>query len=68
MKYDHFLIIYGAGSEANYQLLLSTTETNLKLAAQLVQSEERVKELEERLNKNSRNSSKPPSSDEFIKP
>jgi len=40
-------------------------ETNIKLSAQLSQLEERVKELEDRLNKNSSN---PPSSDEFIKP
>ncbi len=43
-------------------------ETNIKLSAQLSQLEERVKEFEGRLNKNSSNSSKPPSSDEFIKP
>lgn len=38
------------------------------LSTQIALQEERIKDLENRLNKNSRNSSKPPSSDEFIKP
>ncbi len=37
-------------------------------AAQIARLEARIKELEQRLNKNSRNSSKPPSSDGFKKP
>ena len=68
MNYYQFLSIYNSGPEATYKLLISTMETNIKLSAQLAQLEERVKELEDRLNKNSSNSSKPPSSDEFIKP
>ncbi len=68
LKYEQFLSIYNSGPEATYKLLASTMETNIKLSAQLTQLEERVKELEDRLNKNSSNSSKPPSSDEFIKP
>ena len=68
MNYDQFLSIYNSGPEATYRLLFSTMETNIKLSAHLSQLEERVKELEDRLNKNSSNSSKPPSSDEFVKP
>lgn len=37
-------------------------------AAQIKQLEARIKELEQRLNKNSSNSSKPPSSDGLSKP
>jgi uncharacterized coiled-coil protein SlyX len=37
-------------------------------AAQIKQLETRIKELEQRLNKNSSNSSKPPSSDGLSKP
>ena len=68
MKYEQFLDVYNAGPEATYKLFLSVMETNLRLQAQVAHLEERVKELEDRLNKNSQNSSKPPSSDEFIKP
>lgn len=68
VKYEQFLDIYNAGPEAVYKLLSAIMGTNISLSAQVAIHEERIKELEERLNKNSRNSNKPPSSDEFIKP
>jgi len=65
MKYEQFLKIYQEGPEAVYKLFMEIIETNAKRTALL---EERIKELEARLNKNSRNSNKPPSTDEFVKP
>lgn len=75
MKYEQFLEFYNAGPEPVYKLLLSIIETNKvlmdkvsSLSQQVAIQDERIKELESQLNKNSRNSSKPPSSDEFVKP
>lgn len=68
MNYEQFLDIYNAGPEAVYKLLSAIMETNIRLSVQVAIQEERIKELEDRLNKNSRNSNKPPSSDEFVKP
>ena len=75
MKYEQFLEFYNAGPEPVYKLLLSIIETNKvlvdkvsSLSQQVTLQDERIKELESQLNKNSRNSSKPPSTDEFIKP
>ena len=75
MKYEQFLEFYNAGPEPVYKLLLSIIETNKvlmnkvsSLSQQVALQDERIKELESQLNKNSRNSSKPPSSDEFVKP
>ena len=75
MKYKDFLDIYYAGPETTFKLFLSVIETNTLLVKQVELlseqvrlQEERIKDLENSLNKNSRNSSKPPSTDEFIKP
>lgn len=68
MKYDDFLLIYNAGPEATYKLLLSMMDTSLKQSARIHQIEEQVEELQQRVNKNSSNSSKPPSSDNYVKP
>jgi transposase len=75
MKYEQFLEIYQAGPEAVYQLVSGIIETKMmfmdkvaSLSQQVALQEERIKELEAQFKKNSRNSSKPPSSDEFIKP
>jgi len=68
MKYDDFLSIYNAGPEATYKLLLAVMESSLKQSARLHQVEEQVQELQQRVNKNSSNSNKPPSSNGFIKP
>lgn len=75
MKYEQFLEFYNAGPEPVYKLMLSIIETNkvlmdkvTSLSQQVALQDERIKELESQLNKNSRNSSKPPSSDEFVKP
>ena len=63
MNREEILTIYEAGPEAVINL------TN-QLAARTAKLEEHVKSLEERLNKNSRNSNKPPSNDAYatIKP
>jgi len=68
MKYEQFLETYNKGPEAVYQLVTMLMESNTKLSEQVTILEARVKDLEERLNQNSGNSSKPPSSDEFVKP
>jgi len=68
VKYEQFLEIYNAGPEAVYKLLSGVMETNEKLLTTVALQEERIKELESRLGKSSCNSSKPPSSDEFVKP
>jgi transposase len=68
MRYDDFLLVYNAGPEATYKLLLSIMENSLKQSAQISRLENRVKELEERANRNSQNSNKPSSADPFVKP
>ncbi len=68
MKYEQFLELYKEGPEAVYQVLSSVIQLNALLIERTEKLEKRVKELEDRLNKNSKNSSKPPSTDEFIKP
>lgn len=60
MEREEILAIYEAGPEAVINLI----EQLLAIIAEL---EERVKSLEEQLNKNSRNSSKPPSTDAYAK-
>jgi len=67
--------IYRAGEEAVVRVLLEmdrrihTLERQVQdLTARLEASEQRVKHLEDQLAKNSRNSSKPPSTDGFQKP
>jgi len=63
MDREEILAVYKAGPEAVINLI----EQQAAIIAKL---EERVKSLEERLNKNSHNSSKPPSTDAYatIKP
>ncbi len=58
MEREEILIIYEAGPEA----IINLIEQQAAIIAEL---EERVKSLEERLNKNSHNSSKPPSTDAY---
>lgn len=69
IKREDILAVYEAGPEAVITLINSIIAENQKIidqqAIRIVQLEERVKLLEERLNKNSRNSSKPPSTDNF---
>ncbi|MFZ2948859.1 MAG: IS66 family transposase, partial [Desulfuromonadaceae bacterium] len=61
MKREDIYKVYEAGPDAVVHLVES-------LLATIARLEERVKKLEEQVNKNSRNSSKPPSSDGFKKP
>jgi transposase len=71
MKYEEFLSIYHTGPEAVFEMLESMSKTIALLEQQvseLPDLRKQVAELEARLNMNSRNSSKPPSSDEFSKP
>ncbi len=55
-------------SELVIDLILELKAQNLDLRTQVMQLAEKVAELEGRLNKNSRNSSKPPGSDGYKKP
>ncbi|MEA1927089.1 MAG: IS66 family transposase [Candidatus Auribacterota bacterium] len=61
MTPEEALAIYHAGPETVVKVLLA-------FSAELVSLRERVKALEDQIAKNSRNSSKPPSSDGFNKP
>jgi transposase len=64
---EEILAVYNEGPEAVValvQILLSISE---KQAARIAELEERIKSLEDQINKNSRNSSKPPSTDTFRK-
>ena len=58
MEREEILAIYEAGPDAVINLIE-------QLLATIAKHEERIKSLEERLNKNSRNSSKPPSTDAY---
>lgn len=66
---EEILAVYEAGPEAVITLINNIIAENQKIidqqAIRISELEERVKSLEERLNKNSRNSSKPPSTDNF---
>jgi transposase len=57
---EDFLAIYKEGPEAVCTIILMPT-------ARIAELEERAKSLEDQINKNSRNSSKPPSTDSFRK-
>jgi len=61
MKYKDILAIYEAGPKAVIKLINS-------LMATITELKERIKTLEDRQSKNSRNSSKPPSTDGFVRP
>jgi transposase len=67
IKREEILAVYEAGPEAVITLIYTIIAENQKIieqqAIRISELEERVKYLEERLNKNSRNSSKPPSTD-----
>ena len=67
IKREEILAVYEAGPEAVITLINTIIAENKKIieqqAIRISELEERVKYLEERLNKNSRNSSKPPSTD-----
>jgi len=65
---EEALAIYHAGPEVVVQILLEMDARIHALEKRLQASEQRIKELEDRLATNSRNSSKPPSTDGFNKP
>ena len=64
---EDILAIYKEGPEAVVTLVQTLCSICNKQAARIVELEERVKALEDQINKNSRNSSKPPSTDTFKK-
>ena len=68
MKREDILKVYEAGPEVVIKLVTTLTATISEQSEQITALQERVKALEDQLNKNSRNSSKPPSTDGFIKP
>ena len=68
MKREDILSVYKTGPEAVIKLVNSLTATIDRLEEQIIELKERIKILEDRLNKNSHNSSKPPSTDNFVKP
>jgi len=71
LNLDQILAIYAAGPEAVVDLvqtLQHQVQQLLPLPQQVQQLNERVKTLEDRLGKDSHNSSKPPSTDGFKKP
>ena len=68
MKREDILAIYASGPEIVIKLINSLTATIAKLEEQVIELKERIKTLEDQLNKNSHNSSKPPSTDNFVKP
>ena len=65
---EEALAIYRAGPEVVVQVLLEMDARIHALEQRLQAGEQRIKELEDRLATNSRNSSKPPSTDGFKKP
>jgi transposase len=67
MKREDILKVYEAGPEAVIKLVNTLTATIFEQSEQITALQERVKALEDQLNKNSRNSSKPPSTDGFVK-
>jgi hypothetical protein len=64
---EEILVIYEAGPEAVISVIQRLETIIEKQAIQIAELEERVKVLESRLNQNSRNSSKPPSTDFLFK-
>jgi uncharacterized coiled-coil protein SlyX len=68
---EEILAVYEAGSEAVITLINSIQIENQKIIEQqattISELEERVKSLEVTLNKNSHNSSKPPSTDSLAR-
>ena len=68
MKREEILKAYEAGPEAVINLVNSLTATIFEQSEQITALQERIKVLEDQFHKNSRNSSKPPSTDGFFKP
>lgn len=71
MKYKDFLGIYHSGPEAVFELLEGMSKKIVLLEKQLSKLpalDTQVADLQARIQMNSRNSSKPPSTDEFVKP
>jgi len=75
MKKEQFLLLCQTNPEEVFKLVVTMGETISALMAQVETLSNQVealkaeiKELKARLDKNSRNSNKPPSTDEFIKP
>jgi len=64
---EDILALYKEGPEAIIAPMLALVSIINKQAARIVELEERIKSLEDQINKNSRNSSKPPSTDTFRK-
>ena len=62
---EDILAVYEEGPEAVVALVQTLCSIINKQAARIAELEERVKSLEDQINKNSRNSSKPPSTDTF---
>jgi len=68
MTREEALAIYHAGAETVVRVLMEMDARIRVLEQRLEAGEQRIKELEDRLATNSRNSSKPPSTDGFNKP
>lgn len=68
LTYEEAKRIYESGVEAVIKVLCELSQAIVALQRENQELKERIKELEGRLAKNSRNSSKPPSSDGFLKP
>ena len=68
MKYEQFLEVYHAGPKATYELFMSIIQVNAILVKRTDELDKQIQDVQAKLHKNSRNSSKPPSSDEFVKP
>jgi hypothetical protein len=64
---EEILIIYDAGPEAVISAIQRLETIIEEQSIRIAELEERVKVLESRLNQNSRNSSRPPSTDFFVK-
>ncbi len=65
---EEALAIYHAGPEAVVKTICELSAKVCELSAMVEKLEKRLKELEDQVSRNSRNSSKPPSSDGFNKP
>ena len=67
LTHEEILEIYETGPEAVIAVIQRLEYIIEKQDFQIAELEERVRVLESRLNQNSRNSSKPPSTDFFVK-
>jgi len=63
---EEILALYEEGPEAIIAAMQTLCSIINKQAARIAELEERIESLENQINKNSRNSSKPPSTDTFI--